>query len=159
VEPTLELEPGELAPGVELAQFLPYLLNRISSRLNANLASDLRALGVPLQHYRVLAVLVAGKGATVNELAVYTVTEQSTLSKLLARMERAGLIDRSRAGSDGRVVSIAITPAGRRAYADIIPLALKHYGLAIEGLSEDEHRSLLVLLNRVLDNVREEAFP
>lgn len=152
-------EPGEIAPGIHLDSFLPYLLNRIVSRLNLNLTDDLKAIGVTLQHYRVLAVLVAREGRTVNELAVYTVTDQSTLSKLLDRMEAKGLVERRPDPSDGRVVNVHLTPAGRKAYARIIPIALEHYGRAIDGLTKVERETLVRTLGKVLENVRRSPFP
>ena len=152
-------KPGEIAPGIRLDDFLPYLLNRIVNRLNQNLAEDLKAIGVSLQHYRVLAVLVAGEGRTINELAVYTVTDQSTLSKLLDRMEAKGLVRRRPDSSDGRAVNIHLTARGRKAYAEILPLALNHYERAIKGLTKPERRALVDTLGHVLENVRQSPFP
>lgn len=157
--PGPELRDGELAPGIPLGEFLPYLMNRIVNRLNVDLAGELKEIGVPIQFYRVLAVLAAGQGRTVNELAVYTITEQSTLSKTLGRMAAAGLIRRRPSPEDGRVVLIEMTPAGRAAYADILPIALKHYRRAVDGLDEAEFGGLLRGLRRVLDNVRASPFP
>jgi DNA-binding MarR family transcriptional regulator len=150
---------GEIALGISLGEFLPYLLNRIVNRLNVNLASDLKEIGVPIQFYRVLAVLAAGQSRSVNELSVYTITEQSTLSKMLGRMEAAGLIERVPSPEDRRVVMVEMTERGRAAYEEILPVALNHYRRAIEGLDEKQHRALLNGLRHVLENVRASPFP
>jgi DNA-binding MarR family transcriptional regulator len=150
---------GEIAPGVRLDDFLPYLLNRIANRLNMALAEDMKAIGVSVPEYRVLAVLMAGDGRSVNELSVYTTIEQSTLSKLLVRMESAGLVTRCNDAADGRVVNVYSTEAGRAACAQIVPVALKHYRMAIGGLGEDERKTLIRTLHRVLDNIRISPFP
>jgi len=150
---------GEMAPGVRLDDFLPYLLNRIANRLNMALAEDLKTIGVSVPEYRVLAVLAAKDGRTVNELSVYTVIEQSTLSKLLLRMHAAGLVERRGDASDGRVVNVYMTAAGRAAFAKVLPLALDHYRAAIDGLDDEERATLVRTLHRVLDNVRISPFP
>lgn len=150
---------GEIAPGVRLDDFLPYLLNRIVNRLNMKLAEDLKAIGMTVPQYRVLAVLMAGDGRSVNELSVYTVTEQSTLSKLLLRMESSGLVRRQSNAADGRIVNVYITEDGRAAFARVLPPALEHYRTAIKGLDEAEFRALTATLHRVLDNVRISPFP
>ena len=150
---------GEIATDVKLDDFLPYLLNRIVNRLNMNLAEDLKGIGVTVQQYRVLAVLMAGEGRSVNELSVYTVIEQSTLSKLLDRMEQAGLIHRKSDASDGRVVNITITDEGTACFAKAMPLALGHYRTAIQGVDEEEHELLTRTLHKILNNVRISPFP
>lgn len=150
---------GEIAPGIRLDDFLPYLLNRIVNRLNRDLADDLKAIGMTVPQYRVLAVLVAGDGRSVNELAVYTITEQSTLSKILGRMQKAGLVERRSDPADRRVVKVYITAAGRQGIARALPIALKHYRRATAGLSEAEYGTLVKLLHGVLDQVRETPFP
>ena len=150
---------GEIAPGLPLDDFLPYLLNRIANRLNMSLAEDLKREGIVIPEYRVLAVLTARNPRTVNELAVYTVTGQSTLSKSLSRMEAARLIERRGDPSDGRVVKVHITAAGRASFARIMPLAMAHYDRALQGFSAQERRTLVRMLHRVLDNIRESSFP
>lgn len=150
---------GEMAPGVRLDDFLPYLLNRIANRLNMALAEDLKIIGVSVPEYRVLAVLKARDGRTVKELSVYTVIEQSTLSKLLLRMETSGLIERRNDASDGRVVNVYLADGGETAFAQALPVALKHYRAAIAGLEDGERASLVRTLHQVLDNVRVSPFP
>lgn len=150
---------GEIAPGVPLDDFLPYLLNRIANRLNMDLAEDLKTIGMTVPQYRVLAVLEAGDGRSVGELAVYTVTEQSTLSKILRRMRESGLIERRTGPRDGRVVKIHITLAGREGIARALPIALKHYSAAIAALSGAEHDALVAMLHKVLSQIREHPIP
>ena len=152
-------KPGEMAPGVALDDFAPYLLNRIVNRINTNLGDALKETGITVPIYRVLAVLIAGDGRSVNELAVYTVIEQSTLSKILARMDAQGLIARHAGRDDGRVVEIHITEAGRRAYERVVPIALSHHEQAMTGLTAKERKSMVEILHRVLDNVRHSPFP
>jgi DNA-binding MarR family transcriptional regulator len=150
---------GELAPGMALDDFPPYLLNRIVNRLNTNLSENLKDIGITIQQYRILAVLMAGNHRTVSELAVYTVTEQSTLSKMLDRMEEAGLVERQADSGDGRVVNISITEAGYDAYAQILPIAWRHYRRALHGVSDTDEAMLVEMLHKILENVRLSSFP
>ena len=154
-----DLKPGEMAPGLSLDGFLPYLLNRIVNRLNSDLTADLKTVGVPLPFYRVLAVLAAGRGTTVNELSVYTITGQSTLSKALDRMEAAGLVRRETSEEDGRVVNITMTDKGWETYRLALPIALRHYDRAVADLGEVGKGRMLKGLRQILDTVRASSFP
>ncbi|MBZ0217840.1 MAG: MarR family transcriptional regulator [Fimbriimonadaceae bacterium] len=151
---SVEIKPGELAPGISLDDFLPYLINRISNRLNMDLSASMKSLGITIPYYRILSVLNARNGSSIGEIVVYTMTEQSTVSKLIGRMESNGLVERRPDPSDGRIVNIHLCQAGREALAKIRPLALTHYLRAIEGIDKEEQKSLIGTLHKVLDNIR-----
>lgn len=151
--------PKPLAEGISLDDFLPYLLNRISNRLNSDLSDDLRRMGLTLPDWRVLAVLHVRDGRTLGELSVYTVIEQSTLSRIVVRMARAGYVERRPAEHDGRIVQVLLAPAGREAFARILPVAMRHYRRAVQGLGEDELGQLIATLHRILGNIRSSGYP
>lgn len=79
---------------IGLQQFAPYLMNRIMGRYNATLRDDFRKQGLTISQVRALAVLSVTDGVTVNDLSVYTVIEQSTLSRTLDTLEGQGLVRR-----------------------------------------------------------------
>jgi MarR family transcriptional regulator, transcriptional regulator for hemolysin len=80
--------------GLPLDDFVPYLLNRIVARMNRDLVAALRPLGLTQRDWRILAVLSTGDGRTLRELEVYTITPQSTLSRLIDRMVALGLVEK-----------------------------------------------------------------
>jgi DNA-binding MarR family transcriptional regulator len=151
-------ENGVLGEGLPLDDFLPYLLNRLTNRLNQDLVEALRKLEVTVPMWRVLAVLVARDGRGIGELAVYTVTDQSTLSRVIDRMERDALVERRPSPADGRAIEVFLRPVGRQVFAKILPVALQHYRHALSGLSESEARTLVRLLHKVLDTVRRSPY-
>ncbi|MGO2110182.1 MAG: MarR family winged helix-turn-helix transcriptional regulator [Pseudoclavibacter sp.] len=103
---------------------------RIWRELGANLAP----LGVSMAEYSVLGLLgEAGRdGLRLNELAEKRGMSGPGLSRLADRLERRGLIERSRAAGDGRSYELTLTAAGRsllraawkQQYADIRRLFL-----------------------------------
>lgn len=135
-------------------RFLPYVLNRVTSRLNVDFQTALRQRGLTLTHWRVLAFLNETDGLGVSALADYTVTDQSTLSRALQQMETIGLVERRTGTADSRFVEVHITATGRRMFAEIIPLALRLRDRALDGLAEVDRERLLDLLSRILDNLQ-----
>ncbi len=70
--------------------------------------------GLTMARYDVLANLeMAGGRAGLSDLASSILLSQSGLSKLLDRMEEAGLVRRDPDPRDGRAAFAAITPHGR----------------------------------------------
>lgn len=135
-------------------RFLPYVLNRVTSRLNVDFQSALRQRDMTLTHWRVLAFLNETDGLGVSALADCTVTDQSTLSRALQQMEKNRLVERRAGTADNRFVEIHITTTGRQLFADIIPLALQLRDRALEGLADADREHLLDLLSRILDNLQ-----
>ncbi len=142
----------------QLDGFVPYLLNRITNRLNKNLTDALRAVDLTVPQWRVLGVLHAGRGGSLNEISTYAVIDQSTLSRTIDRMEEAGLVGRRRRVSDGRVVGVLLTEKGQDLFARIWPIAEEQYLNAMQGIDEEEARAFVRTLRRILENVRETPF-
>ena len=139
---------------IGLWQFAPYLMNRIMGRYNANLQSALRPSGLTTGKMRTLAVLTVVPGLTINELSVYAVTEQSTMSRTLDAMERSGLIRRESREDDARVREIYITDLGRATFDAAWPIM---DGLCEEmfgGIDAAERAAFVQTLQKVLKNIR-----
>lgn len=64
-----------------------------------------------LTQLRVLGIL-RDRRARVTELAAYLGLDKSTMSGLIDRAQRRGLLTRGKNPDDGRVVEVYITPAG-----------------------------------------------
>ena len=140
---------------IGLDHFAPYLLNRITARWNADLAAELKEHDLNTIQMRTLAVLSIMSGATVNELSVYTVTEQSTMSRSLDGMEREGLVRRQNRSGDMRVREVHVTEKGREVFRRFWPTMHAAYERMFDGISDAEYETLIRLLTRVLKNIRQ----
>ena len=88
---------------IGLDQFAPYLINRISLSWTNHLADALKAHEMTTTKMRALAVLSISSPVTINELSLYALTEQSTMSRTLDALEEQGYIRRRpRAGGSSR---------------------------------------------------------
>jgi MarR family transcriptional regulator for hemolysin len=139
---------------IGLSAFAPYLMNRVMARWNTDLAEELKALGMTTAKMRALAVLSVSSTVTINELSIFAVTEQSTMSRTLDSLEDQGFIRRQPRPDDMRVRDVSITAKGRAAFDKIWPTM---YGMLLkmfDGIEEDEHRAFLGTLQKMLRNVR-----
>jgi DNA-binding MarR family transcriptional regulator len=86
----------------------------------------LEPLGLTYPQYLVLLVLWQRDGLQVNQLGDRLALDSGTLTPLLKRLERQGLIERRRGNDDERVVRVHLTPEGRalRARARKVPAHL-----------------------------------
>jgi DNA-binding MarR family transcriptional regulator len=141
------------APEPKLDHLLPYLMNRLVAQLNQNLGERLRKLGYSFQEWRILAVLAAHDGITLSQLADATVIPQPSVSRLAARLEKRGFLQRRLAAKDSRYVEAWISARGREAYRRMLPLAIDEYRRAVVSFDERENKWLLDATARMIDNV------
>jgi DNA-binding MarR family transcriptional regulator len=71
------------------------------------------SVGVSAAQLFVLQRLAGVRALSVNELAARTLTHQSSVSVVVSKLARRGLVTRTRADDDARRVEVALTPAGR----------------------------------------------
>jgi len=90
----------------------------------------------------------AGATTTVTGLSARLLLDPGTLSPLLKRLERQGMLERRRGSGDARVVELHLTDAGRdlRAEAEKVPAAV----VAASGLDLAELEQVRDVANRVV---------
>jgi DNA-binding MarR family transcriptional regulator len=139
---------------VGLANFAPYLMNRIMGRYNASLRDEMADLGLTTPKMRALAVLSVVEGPLIRELSVLTVVEQSTLSRALEQLTNDGLIRRETDPNDSRAVRVFITDAGRASFETLWPHMAEAQARMFRGIPEDERRAFVATLQKMLANIR-----
>lgn len=139
---------------IGLTNYVPYLMNRIMGRYNASLRDEMSGLGLTTPKMRALAVLSVIDGLLIRELAVYSVVEQSTLSRALDQLANDGLIRREADATDSRATRIFITEAGRTSFETLWPRMAEANSRMFRGISDDERRAFVGTLQKMLANIR-----
>jgi MarR family transcriptional regulator, organic hydroperoxide resistance regulator len=113
-------------PQLELDNQICFLVYRLEHRIKGLYRGLLEPLGVTYPQYLVLLVLWESRETGVGDLANRLDLDSGTISPLLKRMERMGLVRRARSRSDERAVRVSLTSRGRamEKQAAAIPAAL-----------------------------------
>jgi DNA-binding MarR family transcriptional regulator len=98
--------------------------------------------GVSNAQLFLLQQIAAESGLSVNALAARAMTHQSTVSIVLSRLERRGLVERVDSAVDRRSVILRLTPAGRRLLRKAPAPATSEMLEALERLTAEELRAL-----------------
>jgi DNA-binding MarR family transcriptional regulator len=128
-------------------------IGRVGSSVAASRRRAARAgVDVSTPGMGVLGALVRGGAQRVSELAVRTGLVGTQVSRELRRLEREGLVARTRDTADGRAVQVTITPAGRAAYRRLRKASVDAADTALAGWRADELAQLARLLRRMADD-------
>ena len=84
---------------------------------------------------------------------------KATLTGVVGTLEGRGLVTRRRHPEDGRLVIVALTPAGRRTIKRLFPRFNQHEALVVSRLHTGEQDQLAHLLREVLRAVEPEVDP
>lgn len=71
-------------------------------------------LGITYPQYLVLLILWEADGVSVNDISGKLILNTNTVTPLLKRMEKQGLITRTRSGNDERKVIVNLTDSGKK---------------------------------------------
>ena len=104
----------------------------------------------------VLKILEAMGDLSLTELSAKMSARNSTLTGIVDRMERDGLVQRERSQSDRRVVIIRPTEKGRGVAKAVPVSALEIFATALRALEADDRRELRRILSTLADGVRQE---
>ena len=91
-----------------------------------------------------------------RELTEFMRAKPSTVNGILDRMEEKGLVQRTVSDTDARRRLITLTDKGREQQARFVESFLDSEEAMVRGLSAEERETLLRLLDRIVENLKEE---
>ena len=108
----------------------------------------LKPAGITGAQYNVLRILrgAEGDGLCRNELRDRLLTRMPDVTRLLDRMEEAGLVARARDAEDRRLVTTRITARGRRVVDELDAAVAKEHRRRLGHLDADQLGTLIELL-------------
>jgi MarR family transcriptional regulator, organic hydroperoxide resistance regulator len=142
--------PASTTPTRFIDDYLLYLLARASHVVSTEFHEQLRRRGISVPVWRVLASLIGSTGETVTGLAEVCLLQQPTMTKLLDRMVRDGLVKRSQDTRDRRVVRVALTPRGETVANELAQAAKLHEAEVLARHPEAEALAIKSLLPAIM---------
>jgi DNA-binding MarR family transcriptional regulator len=129
------------------------LLTETNARLARRLGGALEEeCGLPLAWFDVLVQLrrSAGGHLTMTQIADATVHSTGGTTRLVDRIEAAGLVERRQCPSDRRATHVAITDAGNAKLDEALTAHLSHLDVrVVKRLTRDERHTLASLLEKL----------
>lgn len=151
VDAKLRGDPGFADFRIEASPF--YLIARTAGRYTIDMENALRAIDMDLPSWRALMIVFETNPSSVSEIADRAVMRLSTMTRVVQRLEKRGLLKVARRKGDARVTEVYITSAGEHAMLQVREIASRFYNIAFHDLSADEIEMLNALLRRVFSNL------
>lgn len=144
---------AESTPAVCLSSTV-FALRAAAAHVERALARVLEPFGITAAQFELLLVIdrLATSGAGCSELGRHLAAPGPDVTRMLDRLDSAGLVSRYRDKNDRRVVHAELTEKARQLITDAVPSVADAEASVFAGLSEADRRVLLDLLQGVRRN-------
>ncbi|MDR0219453.1 MAG: homoprotocatechuate degradation operon regulator HpaR [Enterobacteriaceae bacterium] len=110
----------------------------------------LKSYNLTEQQWRIIRVLASSRSIDFHDLANLTCILRPSLTGILTRMERDGLIFRLKPMSDQRKLYVSLTPAGQELYEQAKEEVIEGYKAIEAAFSSEKLVQLLKLLDELI---------
>ena len=129
--------------------YLGYLLGQANHALYKDFDSHVRAAGLSMIEWRVLATLHDSSPLTVSQLALEVLSKQPTVTKLVQRMAEQGWLELLADSMDQRRTLVTVSAAGRKLVRPLLEKARTHEAQMLRALAVPEQAALKKLLAKL----------
>lgn len=131
-----------------------HALRAATAHMERTMARALEPFGITAAQYELLLVieLRSGKGGGCSELGRHVAAPGPDITRMLDRLDNAGLVSRYRDDTDRRIVHTTLTDKARELLAAVTPAAQDAESAIFSGLAEPERIQLTTLLRRIRQN-------
>jgi len=133
--------------------FLPALRNLVSAyqAFERYSAPDLKAMGLTMTQFDVIATLGNQPPMTCKELGEKTLVTKGTLTGVLERLEAKGILERKLNPEDARSQMIGLTKTGQDLFEKVFPAHIQHLEKAFVKLSPKQLKDIQDSLQSLKD--------
>ena len=130
-------------------EYIGVVISDVARLLRTEFDRRVRRLGITRAQWLVLTRLHRHPGASLSELAEMMEVEKATAGRMIDRLVANGWVARRTQRDDRRVKRVYLTPEAERVHKRIWRVAEATVEDALTGLSAQESRQLMTLLQRV----------
>ncbi len=134
---------------MELRSCINYLLTTAQHEVNQQISGRLKEFDLTPAQYGILNYLWENTVATPKELAQMLQVENSTMSGILDRLQKKGLIERHTDENDRRSVQVKMTDEGNLLKAAVLDTVAQLNSEVLDVIDEDKREIFLDCLRTI----------
>lgn len=147
--------PDAVTP-LPLDDYVPYQFAILSSRLSKALVEGYKdQYSLSRTEWRTMVLVAEMPDCVSTSLVGRSGMDAVAVHRAVLKLEAQGYLARASVPGDRRLKRLALTPAGRRVYADIMPLARRLERQLLEILAPAEVQCLKQALSRLMETTQD----
>lgn len=140
---------------------LGYLVHHLLYAFRQGFVRESARLGfrVTPEEMAVLVLLGQEDGLKQTDLSEKLAKDKAAVTRILNKLDRAGLVRRHQDRQDRRVVRAHLTESGRLALQQLFPMLMDYLRHALRGISQQDFDTTCAVLRRLIANLKQEGHP
>lgn len=137
----------------DLDTCVAFITNKAAKKMADTFNDRLAPLGITRVQWIALYYLGKYQGINQKELAEKMNIKDSTVARLIDRMEKDGLVKRLKNPDDRRAIKLMLTEKGERQRERFLPEGEKMSNIFAEGLTEEEIETFIRVIKKMVKNI------
>lgn len=137
----------------DLKSFFPYLV-RVYYQSVSNSVSQVytECYDLSVSEWRVMAVLGPFQSMSANDITNRSSMNKVNVSRAVSRLRKRNFLKQDIDGDDRRRSVLHLTEEGKQAFSGLVPMVKQVEAQLLQGLTEDEIKTLLTLMAKIRAN-------
>jgi DNA-binding MarR family transcriptional regulator len=131
-----------------------FLIASLRTRIFKAVDIEMGKLGFTSAQWAILRHVAATEPPTAAELCRQLNYDTGSMTRMLARLERKGVIKREPSASDRRIVRLRLTASGRKLHPKLREVVIRVLNHLTQGMAADEVHQLNEQLKRMRTNLQ-----
>jgi MarR family transcriptional regulator, organic hydroperoxide resistance regulator len=137
----------------KIADWPFYLITRTARRYEMDMEQALRRIDMDVPSWRAIMLVHEHSPSSVSEIAERAVIRLSTMTRVVQRLAKRGLVKLDTRAADARVTDVFITAEGEKTVEQVRTVASRIYQSAFKDMDASEIETLNGLLLRVFNSL------
>jgi DNA-binding MarR family transcriptional regulator len=134
----------------DLRSFFPYRVRILYRAVSSSVTHIYSSLfGLSVSEWRTMAVLGPHRAMSASEIVEQSSMDKVNVSRAIAGLRKSGMVKRDVDGDDRRRSVLRLTERGCEVYGILVPKVLDLEERLLNGLTTDERKTLLTLMEKV----------
>lgn len=132
---------------------LGYLIHEVARLMKRRFEEEAQTHGITLPQWRTLAVIEQNNDIAQAGIAAAIDADPMTMSGILDRLDKRGLIERYADPNDSRAKKARLTAEGHALFEEARSVGLAMYETALEGVDAGQQQVAIATLTRMRENL------
>ena len=138
----------------DLDDCIGIITSRSTKEITDAFSSKVEACGITRVQWIAIYYIGKEEGITQKQLGEKMDLKESTVARLIDRMEKDGTVERVKDASDKRISKLYLTKLGQYKREETLPIGESFSKEGIEGISEEHLNIFKDVLNKIVANTK-----
>lgn len=137
----------------DLTSYLCFSMRAAMKKIEKNLSLQLEGTGVTIPQSFILSYLLNDDGATLKEIGNKSLIDSSSMTVLIDKLEKDGLVERQLDTQDRRAIRVFVTEKGREVAVKVVEIGRKFNSHLYDLLGEGNQKEFIHGVNNIINGL------